>query len=110
LRFHDLRHCCASLLLAQNIHPKQVQAILGYSQISTTLTIYSHLTPGSERLVADLMDGMLRADAETATAHRSHMATERDERTTPSQDDPLVLLAITSKALGWATGIRTPTT
>ena len=63
MRFHDLRHCCASLLLAQNVHPKQVQAILGHSQISTTLDIYSHLTPGSERQVADLMDGMLRADA-----------------------------------------------
>jgi len=63
MRFHDLRHCCASLLLAQNVHPKQVQAILGHSQISTTLDIYSHLTPGSERQVADLMDVMLRTDA-----------------------------------------------
>lgn len=63
LRFHDLRHCCASLLLAQNVHPKQVQAILGHSQISTTLDIYSHLTPGSERQAADLMDGLLCADA-----------------------------------------------
>lgn len=59
MRFHDLRHCCASLLLAQNVHPKVVQEILGHSQISMTLDLYSHVLPHVQREAADLMDRLL---------------------------------------------------
>ena len=45
LRFHDLRHTCASLLLTKGIHPKVVQELLGYSSIQITLDTYSHLLP-----------------------------------------------------------------
>ena len=37
MRIHDLRHTCATLLLAQGVHPKAVQSILGHSQISLTM-------------------------------------------------------------------------
>ena len=43
IRFHDLRHSCASLLYAQGISPKTIQAILGHSTLSTTTEIYTHL-------------------------------------------------------------------
>ena len=43
IRFHDLRHSCASLLLANNVPMKQIQEWLGHSLISTTADIYSHL-------------------------------------------------------------------
>lgn len=43
IRFHDLRHSCASLLLANNVPMKQIQEWLGHSVFSTTADIYSHL-------------------------------------------------------------------
>lgn len=45
IRFHDLRHSSATMLLGMKIHPKIVQEILGHSQISITLDIYSHVLP-----------------------------------------------------------------
>jgi integrase len=43
LRFHDLRHSCATFLIAQKEHPKVISAILGHAQISTTMDIYGHV-------------------------------------------------------------------
>jgi integrase len=55
IRFHDLRHCHATLLLQQGVHPKVVQERLGHSTISMTLDTYSHVIPGmQERAAADL--------------------------------------------------------
>jgi integrase len=45
IRFHDLRHSAATLLLSLGVHPKVVQEILGHSQISMTLDIYSRVMP-----------------------------------------------------------------
>jgi integrase len=45
VRFHDLRHSSAALLLSLGVYPKVVQEILGHSQISMTLDIYSHVLP-----------------------------------------------------------------
>ena len=45
IRFHDLRHSAASLLLTVGVHPKIVQEILGHTQISMTMDIYSHVLP-----------------------------------------------------------------
>jgi len=42
MRFHDLRHSAATILLAMKVHPKLVQEILGHSQITMTLDVYSH--------------------------------------------------------------------
>lgn len=43
IRFHDLRHTCASLLLANGVPMEQVKEWLGHSEISTTVDIYGHL-------------------------------------------------------------------
>ncbi|MBV9019862.1 MAG: site-specific integrase [Chloroflexi bacterium] len=45
IRFHDLRHSAATLLLSLGVHPKVVQEILGHSQITMTMDIYSHVLP-----------------------------------------------------------------
>jgi integrase len=45
IRFHDLRHSAASLLLALNTHPRVVMELLGHSQISLTMNTYSHVVP-----------------------------------------------------------------
>jgi len=60
-RFHDLRHCCASLLLAQGVHPRVVMEVLGHSQIALTMDTYSHVMPTMQREAAALMDGILAA-------------------------------------------------
>lgn len=46
LRFHDLRHTAASLLIAHGAHPKAIQERLGHASITTTLDRYGHLMPG----------------------------------------------------------------
>lgn len=51
--WHDLRHTAASLALAQNIHAKVVQEMLGHSKIETTLNTYSHLMPSMGPTAAD---------------------------------------------------------
>jgi integrase len=49
IRFHDLRHSSASLLLGLGVHPKVVQELLGHMEISTTMNIYSHALPTMQR-------------------------------------------------------------
>jgi integrase len=49
IRFHDLRHSAATLLLSQGVHPKVVQEILGHSNISMTMDVYSHVLPSMQQ-------------------------------------------------------------
>jgi integrase len=65
-RFHDLRHACASLLLAQGVSPRVVMETLGHSQISLTMNTYSHVISELGRAAADLMDTMLAPRSETS--------------------------------------------
>jgi len=55
IRFHDLRHSCASLLLANGVPMKQIQEWLGHSDFSTTANIYAHLDFSSKLSSADAM-------------------------------------------------------
>lgn len=59
MRFHDLRHSCATLLLSMGIHPKVVQERLGHSQISVTLDTYSHVLPSLQEEAAQRLDALL---------------------------------------------------
>jgi integrase len=68
IRFHDLRHSCASLMLAQGISPRTVMETLGHSQIGLTLNTYSHVMPALMRDAADAMDRMLGARAPTVAS------------------------------------------
>ncbi len=60
-RFHDLRHSCASLLLAQGVHPRVVMEILGHSQISLTMNTYSHVIDKLQHDAAAQIDAVLGA-------------------------------------------------
>lgn len=55
IRFHDLRHSCASLLLANGVSMKEIQEWLGHSDFSTTANVYSHLDYGSKVSSANAM-------------------------------------------------------
>jgi integrase len=63
-RFHDLRHACATLLLAQGLDLKAVQEVLGHTSIRTTGDLYAHVQMGLKQRAADEMDNAL---AETST-------------------------------------------
>ena len=56
IRFHDLRHSAATMLLTQGIHPKVVQERLGHSTITTTMDVYSHVMPTLQREAAERLD------------------------------------------------------
>jgi integrase len=59
LRFNDLRHTCACLLLAQGVPMRVVMETLGHSQISLTMDTYTHVMPALQREAADRMEALL---------------------------------------------------
>ena len=59
VRFHDLRHSVASLLLAEEVHPKIVSELLGHSEIGITMDLYSHVTLTLAQQAADTLDRLL---------------------------------------------------
>ena len=59
MRFHDLRHSCASLLLANGVPLKHIQEWLGHSDFTTTANIYAHLDYKSKITSANVMDNLL---------------------------------------------------
>jgi integrase len=61
LRFHDLRHTCASLSIAAGAHPKLIQTRLGHSSIQITLDRYSHLFPSVEEALAEQLEAVYQA-------------------------------------------------
>lgn len=60
IRFHDLRHTCATLALAQGVNPKIVSEMLGHSSVSITLDIYSHVLPHMQEDAARAIGDTLR--------------------------------------------------
>ena len=56
IRFHDLRHGCATVLMSQGVHPRIVMEIMGHSQISVTMNTYGHVLPETQREAARLLD------------------------------------------------------
>jgi len=62
MRFHDLRHSCATLLLVQGVSPRVVMEILGHSQINVTMNTYSHVLPDLQRDAAARLDELLTGD------------------------------------------------
>ena len=59
IRFHDLRHTCATILLSKGVHAKFVQELLGHATIAITLDIYSHVLPGMGGQTATALEDAL---------------------------------------------------
>lgn len=68
IRFHDLRHSCASLLLKNGVHMKDIQDWLGHSDYSTTANIYAHLDTGTKKISAETMSQVLTISPELCSA------------------------------------------
>jgi integrase len=59
VRFHDLRHTCATLLLSKNVNPKVVSEMLGHANVTVTLDTYSHVLPHMQDGAVDAMESSL---------------------------------------------------
>lgn len=66
IRFHDLRHSAATLLLAMGIHPKITQEILGHSTIAMTMNVYSHVLPTMQQDAIDKLNTMVDRARDTS--------------------------------------------
>jgi integrase len=60
VRFHDLRHSAATILLVMGAHPKVVQELLGHSRIAMTLDIYSHVLPSMQEEIMDKLNDLFQ--------------------------------------------------
>src|SRR5262249_32610851 len=74
VRFHDLRHSCATLLIAQGVHLSVIKDILGHTQISTTANVYGHVLPDIQRDATNKLDDLLGPQAP-----KSHEAPSPEE-------------------------------
>jgi integrase len=63
IRFHDLRHTAATLLLLQGVHPKVASEMLGHSNVGITLGLYSHVLPSMQEAAAAAMERVFSASA-----------------------------------------------
>ncbi len=69
LRFHDLRHSCASLLFSRGVSARTISDLLGHSDVSTTLDLYTHLIPPARRDAAVAFDQLVEARAINRSAN-----------------------------------------
>jgi len=71
VRFHDLRHSCATLLLSLGVPAKLVQETLGHSSYQLTMDTYSHMIPALRNEVADRMDEIFSTTVNEAVKTRT---------------------------------------
>lgn len=93
LRFHDLRHSCASLLLANDVPMKAIQEWLGHSNYTITANLYSHLEYNAKVISAETIARVLGGEAETEEQKKSllkllnlHLRRNRHERSRQQKD------------------------
>jgi integrase len=67
LRFHDLRHSCAAILISQGWSAKQIQERLGHASIRTTLDRYGHLFEGYDEDLLERLDVTVTTVADRLT-------------------------------------------
>jgi integrase len=67
IRFHDLRHSAASILIARGVHPKAIEELLRHSSIQLTMDTYGHLFDEMQRETADKMDAVSAVESPNPT-------------------------------------------
>jgi hypothetical protein len=109
IRFYDLRHTHASLMLRQGIHPKIVSERLGHATVSITLDTYSHVTPGLQEAAAlSFEEGLTAARAKLSYglvrgAHWQSISRAKMSRLWGGRET-----AFSASISGTPGGIRTP--
>ena len=84
LRFHDLRHTYAALLIAEGAHPRALMERMGHSSITVTLGTYGHLLPGLDEALTDRLDRTIaEQSADAPIARILHVPNQ------PTRPDPL---------------------
>jgi integrase len=89
IRFHDLRHTCATLLLGKGVHPKVVAEMLGHSQIAVTLDTYSHVTPSMQQAAVTALEGLLGDDPAPRAPSAEEPAREPESGLLEGEEDLL---------------------
>lgn len=79
IRLHDLRHSCATFLLAQGVAPRVVMEYLGHDQISTTMNIYAHVMPENLKEAAARMGELLEDGEDQQEEEDAKERLEEDE-------------------------------
>lgn len=74
IRFHDLRHSTATLLLKKKVHPKVVQEILGHAQIGITMNLYSHVLPGIQEEAINELNAIFQNPVKKPGKRRHRMS------------------------------------
>ena len=97
IRFHDLRHTFTTLLIAQGVNVKAIQAQLGHASIQTTLDRYGHLLPETQQYIGERLDalvfdsnpsranGVLTQPSSPASISSNHPQDRRDSTVPPSR-------------------------
>ena len=80
IRFQDLRHTCATLLLERGVHPKLVAEMLGHASVKMTLDTYSHVTPTMHQAAADQFDLILQPAVVAARGKRPKTLAKKRRR------------------------------
>ena len=101
IRLHDLRHSCASIMLANGVQMKQIQEWLGHSNFSTTADVYSHLDFSAKIDSAEKIEKALGGKSKTSTEDKmtsfSELENKLQEIGIDSIDDLLKILASVKK-------------
>jgi integrase len=71
VRFHDLRHTCAALLIAAGRHLEEVKTYLGHSSIRATIDRYGHLFPEARAAIANALDATYRSAPAASARNRT---------------------------------------
>jgi len=90
LRFHDLRHTCAALLIGQGAHARAIKEHLGHSSITVTMDRYGHLFPDERERLAAALDAAYAGVRNSLTDRLADFSrtngTRRDAQTSPVED------------------------
>ena len=78
MRFHDLRHTCATLLLAERVNPKVVSEMLGHSSVAITLDIYAHVLPDMQQDAVTAIQGVLFPEGKLSSNVSSNGGNDTD--------------------------------